>query len=191
MTTDQILTIALAILSGLAAICTPLERPARAAPTARLTMNFDVAEDKSRLTSLEKQADGLPATGRSFTTRGYLYTVGTLDSSNGLNPDGSPAFPNKIIGKWIRQAHIINEPGRTLDGIRVFSTHYFQFGDDLDAETIITQGYELANFKVTTARAITGGSGEYSRAWGHATHTRLGLNVTEGVNLRVHIQIEK
>ncbi len=55
----------------------------------------------------------------------------------------------------------------------------------------MTQGYELADIDQAIARAITGGSGQYSTARGESTQTLLGLNATEGVNLRVQVNIEK
>jgi hypothetical protein len=44
---------------------------------------------------------------------------------------------------------------------------------------------------VAIARAITGGTGEYSTARCEATQTMLGLNATEGVNLWVQVNVQK
>jgi hypothetical protein len=155
-------------------------------------IQFDVAEDMNRFIFNKDVAydDGMPADGSSFITRGYLYEYGTLTDSNGVNPDGTPEFPDKVIGEWICQGYMINDAGHATGGVWVFSNQFFQFGDEPGAETIVTQGYELADIDVAIARAITGGTGEYKMARGESSQTMLGLNASEGVNLRVEIAVE-
>lgn len=157
------------------------------------TIEFDVAEDMNRFIFDQDVVyeDGMPADGSSFITRGYLYEAGTLSESNGVNPDGSPEFPDKVIGEWICQGYMINDAGHATGGVWVFSTQFFQFGDEAGAQTITTQGYELADVGVAIQRAITGGTGEYSLARGESAQTLLGLNASEGVNLRVKIEVQK
>lgn len=70
-----------------------------------------------------------------------------------------------------------------------FSTEFFQLGDEPGAQTIITAGYELADIDVAIARAITGGSGDYKTARGESAQTLLGFNASQGVNLRVQIEV--
>src|SRR5690606_14676924 len=156
-------------------------------------LEFEVSEDMNRFIFDQDVAydDGLPADGSSFITRGYLYEVGTLTDSNGVNPDGSPEFPDKVIGEWICQGYMINDAGHATGGVWVFSTQFFQIGSEPGAQTIVTQGYELADTDVAIARAITGGTGEFKLARGEALQTLLGLNASEGVNLRVQIAVEK
>ncbi|MCL4859879.1 MAG: hypothetical protein KJZ93_10760 [Caldilineaceae bacterium] len=156
-------------------------------------LEFEVAEDMNRFIFDQDVVyeDGMPADGSSFITRGYLYEVGTLDGTNGVNPDGSPEFPDKVIGEWICQGYMINDAGHATGGVWVFSTQFFQFGDEPGAQSIVTQGYELADTDVAIARAITGGTGEFKLARGESSQTLLGLNATEGVNLRVQIAVEK
>jgi hypothetical protein len=86
---------------------------------------------------------------------------------------------------------MINDAGHATGGVWVFSTQFFQLGDTPGAQTIVTQGYELADINVAIARAITGGTGEYKLARGESTQTMLGLNATQGVNLRVEVAVEK
>ncbi len=156
-------------------------------------IQFDVAEDMNRFIFDKDVAydDGMPADGSSFITRGYLYEYGTLTDSNGVNPDGTPEFPDKVIGEWICQGYMINDAGHATGGVWVFSNQFFQLGDEPGAETIVTQGYELADIGVAITRAITGGTGEYKMARGESSQTLLGLNASEGVNLRVEIALEK
>jgi hypothetical protein len=156
-------------------------------------LQFDVSEDMTRFIFNQDVVfdDGLPADGSSFITRGYLYEVGTLQDGNGVNADGTPQFPDKVIGEWICQGYMINDAGHATGGVWVFSTQFFQLGDTPGAQTIVTQGYELADINVAIARAITGGTGEYKLARGESTQTMLGLNATQGVNLRVEVAVEK
>jgi hypothetical protein len=157
------------------------------------TLKFDVAEDMNRFVFDKDVAyeDGLPADGSSFITRGYLYPYGTLQDGNGVNPDGSPEFPDKVVGEWICSGYMINDAGHATGGVWVFSTQFFQLGDKPGAQTIVTQGYELADLNVAIARAITGGTGDYKTARGEATQTMLGLNASQGVNLRVEFTVQK
>lgn len=156
-------------------------------------LQFDVSEDMTRFIFDQDVVyeDGMPADGSSFITRGYLYEAGTLDGTNGVNPDGSPEFPDKVIGEWICQGYMINDAGHATSGVWVFSTQFFQLGDEPGAQSIVTQGYELADVGVAIARAITGGTGDYQTARGESSQTLLGLNASEGVNLRVEIAVQK
>ncbi|RIK43078.1 MAG: hypothetical protein DCC55_06740 [Chloroflexi bacterium] len=191
----------LALLMLALSACTPVVPAATAGLTQTYApgeaeahvLEFDVAEDMNRFIFDQDVVydDGMPADGSSFITRGYLYEPGTLNGSNGVNPDGSPEFPDKVIGEWICQGYMINDAGHATGGVWVFSTQFFQLGTEPGAQTVVTQGYELADTDVSIARAITGGTGEFKLARGESTQTLLGLNATEGVNLRVQIAVEK
>ena len=155
-------------------------------------LRFDVSEDMTRFVFDQDRVfeDGLPADGAAFITRGYIYEYGTLNGTDGVNPDGSPEYPEKLIGEWICQGYMINDAGHATGGVWVVSTQFFQLGDEPGAQTIVTQGYELADVGVAIARAITGGTGEFKMARGEATQTMLGLNASEGVNLRIELAVE-
>lgn len=197
MKTKRTLFALFALLMLVLSACTPMVVPASAADMQEQeevkTLEFDVSEDMTRFI-FDKDVvyeDGLPADGSSFITRGYLYEAGTLQESNGVNADGSPEYPEKVIGEWICQGYMINDAGHAKGGVWVFSTQFFQFGKEPGAQTLVTTGYELADVGVAIARAITGGTGEYSTARGEATQTMLGLNATEGVNLRVQVNVQQ
>lgn len=172
---------------------TTTQDTAEAADAEVEVIEFDVAEDMTRFIFDQDVTydDGLPADGSAFITRGYIYESGTLNGSNGVNPDGSPEFPEKLIGEWICQGYMINDAGHATSGIWVFSTQFFDLGDEPGSQTIVTQGYELADVGVAITRAITGGSGEYKNASGEGAQTLLGLNATEGVNLHVKLEVQK
>lgn len=155
-------------------------------------VEFDISEDMTRFKFDQDVAyeDGMPADGSAFITRGYIYPVGTLQSgTDGTNADGTPQYPDKVIGEWICQGYMINDAGHATSGVWVFSTQFFQTGTTPGAETIVTQGYELADVGVAIQRAITGGTGEFQNARGQGEQTMLGLNASEGVNLRVKLNV--
>jgi hypothetical protein len=158
------------------------------------TLEFDVSEDMTRFKFDQDVVyeDGLPADGSAFITRGYVYQPGTLHGDgDGVNADGSPQYPDKLVGEWICSGYMINEAGHAKSGVWVFSTQFFPLGDTPGARTITTQGYELADIGVAISRAVTGGTGAYKNARGESTQTMLGLNATEGVNLRVKLELSK
>ena len=190
----------LAILMLILSACAPVVLPVEAAPMPEEpeveVLTFDVAEDMYRFVFDQDVVyeDGMPADGSSFITRGYLYPAGTLicdeeGACTGTNADGTPEFPDEVIGEWICQGYMINDAGHASEGVWVFSTQFFQIGDEPGAETVVTQGYELADFGVEIARAITGGSGDYSIARGEGTQTLMGFNASEGVTLQVELAV--
>jgi hypothetical protein len=179
------------VLALIGAISVPIVRAGWGAEEIKV-VEFDVSEDMTRFI-FDKDVvydDGMPKDGSAFITRGYLYPAGTLKGDgDGVNKDGSPQYPEKVIGEWICQGYMINEAAHTKTGVWVFSTQFFQIGNTPGAETIVSQGYELADVGVAISRAITGGTGQYKDARGSGEQTMLGLNASEGVNLRVKLDV--
>jgi hypothetical protein len=193
MKRTAIIALIIGALALVAAIAAPFATAAWSAPAEKIKLvEFDVSEDMTRFV-FDKDVtfeDGLPADGSAFITRGYLYEPGTLNGDgDGVNEDGSPQYPDKLIGEWICSGYMINDAGHAKDGVWVFSTQFFQFGTTPGAETIVSQGYELADVGVAISRAITGGTGQYQDARGQGQQTMLGLNATDGVNLRVKLNV--
>ncbi len=156
-------------------------------------LEFDVAEDMTRFAFDEAPVfeDGFPAHGNPFITQGYIYPKGTLDGSNGVLPNGEPEFPDKVIGEWACRGWFIGDAGHATTGPWVITTQVYNLGEALGEDTLVTDGYELADVGVAIQRAITGGTGKYSRARGEASQTFLGFNATEGVNLTFSVEVEK
>jgi hypothetical protein len=181
-----------AALALITAIAVPIVSAGWSAGEGVKVVEFDVSEDMTRFIFNKDVAfeDGMPADGSSFITRGYLYPAGTLKGDgDGTNEDGSPQYPDKVIGEWICQGYMINDAGHAKSGVWVFSTQFFQTGSTPGAETIVSQGYELADVGVAISRAITGGTGQFQDARGQGTQTMLGLNASEGFNLRVRLNV--
>lgn len=163
------------------------------------TLEVDIAEDGTRFVIDEAPVfdDGFPAHGNAFITQGYIYPAGTLTDSNGVNPDGSPEFPDEVIGEWSCTGYFIGEGAHATEGAWVFTTQLFAFGDNPDNgdETIVVTGYEGVEVGSIVTGAITGGTGGYATAVGGADQELLGINnpdlPTMGINKAVQLSIEQ
>ena len=155
-------------------------------------LRFDVAEDGTHFVFDPDltDGDGMPGYGTSFVTHGYLYPAGTLSESNGVNADGSPEFPDQVLGEWICRGWFVGEGLLTMTGAVVVTSQLYSFGDTPGKAMISSDGYELADVGVEIARAITGGTGSFVGAGGEARQILLGLNATEGVNLQYELELE-
>ena len=156
-------------------------------------LEFDVAEDMTRFAfdpDLAFEDDGYPAHGSSFVTQGYIYPKDTLSGGNGVNPDGTPEFPDQIIGTWLCYGTFIGDAAHATSGAWVATTQIYDFGDELGSQTVVTDGYELADVGVPIKRAITGGTGEYANARGEGQQIFLGLNASEGVNISFELEVK-
>lgn len=155
------------------------------------TLEFDVAENASRFAFDEEPVfdDGMPAYDNSFVTQGYIYPHGTLEDGNGVRADGSPEFPDKVIGTWTCRGWFVGDGAHTESGPWVITHQYYDLGDSAGELSLITEGYELAEPGVTVRRAVTGGTGTYRDARGQARQVLLGFNATEGVNLRFEVDV--
>jgi hypothetical protein len=169
------------------------EESITAATAADGVLRFDVAEDATHFVFDPDLADGdgLPGYGTSFITHGYLYPAGTLDESNGVNTDGSPEFPDQVLGEWVCRGWFVGEGLRTMSGAIVVTSQLYSFGATPGEAMISTDGYELADIGVEVTRAITGGTGSFAGAEGQTRQVLLGLNATEGVNLQYELELER
>jgi hypothetical protein len=168
------------------------EESISAATAADGVLRFDMAEDGTHFVFDPDltDGDGLPGYGTSFVTHGYIYPAGTLSESNGVNADGSPEFPDQVLGEWVCRGWFVGEGMRTTTGAMVVTTQLYSFGDAPGEAMLSSDGYELADVGVEVARAITGGTGSFVGAGGEARQILLGFNATEGVNLQYEIELE-
>ncbi len=165
-------------------------------PKRRLTV--EVAENGTRfLPDAEPMdADGMPLYGAEFITQGYLYPEGTLtcdgeNNCNGVNPDGSPEFPDQVIGTWFCRGWHVNDAATTTAGPIVITTQTYIFGDDPTAQNLVTDGFEFADFNHVFERSITGGTGSYGKARGVQKQELLGWNPSVGTALRVTFELQR
>lgn len=136
-----------------------------------------------------------PDYGASFVVQGWIYPRGTLAEhgvSSGLNPDGTPEFPDLVIGRWICQGWFIGADGIfTETGPFVSTTQTYDF--DLanpGSKTLVSQGIELIDLDVPFRRAITGGSGVFQKVRGDVTQTAVGTNATGLFNFTFDFQVK-
>lgn len=159
------------------------------------TIRFDVAEDGTRFIWDEAPVhdDGMPAYGNAFVTQGYLYPEGTLscddEGCNGVLDNGEPEFPELVIGEWTCRGYMIGDGARTTTGPWVISTQVYNFGEEYGSQTLVTEGYELADLNTSITRAITGGTGKYALARGEQRQVLLGFHPAHmGVVLNVEVE---
>ncbi len=150
-------------------------------------IRVDVAENGNRFTFDEDPVfpeDGLPAFGNEFITEGFIYPYGTLDGTNGVNPNGTPEFPDKVIGRWTCRGWHVGDGAHTETGPWVATQQLFDFGAKPGRTTLTTDGLELPDVNVPIQRAVTGGTGVLSGARGEQAQTFLGWNQSIGTNSR-------
>jgi hypothetical protein len=185
------MTIASRTVAALAALVLTLLAPSaaqaadRPVPDRSGTLTVDVAEDGTRFVFDEAPVfdDGYPAYGNGFVTQGYIYPAGTLDGHNGVNPDGSPEFPDLVVGTWTCYGSFIGNGAYTEEGPWVITTQVFDFGGaEVGGDTIVTVGYETPAGQPIAVRAVVGGTGRFSSVGGDVDQITLGHNASDGVD---------
>jgi hypothetical protein len=148
-------------------------------------IRFDVAENGSLYvwSGDPELVDGLPDGPTAYVTQGYIYPEGTLTESNGVLPDGSPEFPDQVLGHW-------SCFGWWLDASVQLNTHLFNFGPVWGEMTLTSEGYSSGDFNVPVERPLTGGTGEFSGSSGVQFETLLGFNASNGGNFRYEIRVQ-
>ena len=144
-----------------------------------------------------------PYYGASFVVQGVIYPEGTLadcdnSASNcGLLPDGTPEFPDLVVGRWICRGWFIGDsenPERggifTPTGPFVATTQIYDFDPERRGRRLlISDGVELIDLNVPFRRAITGGAGAFRNARGQVTQTAIGANATGLFNFNFDFQV--
>lgn len=159
---------------------------------------FDVVENASHFFFDDAPLfeDGYPAYGSSFVTQGYIYPYGFLEQHEGVFANGEPAYPDKVIGVWTCRGFFIGNGAHTTTGPMVITTQIYDFFDKAGYQNgqystdrlIVSEGYELVDLNRQFSRAITGGTGPFSRIKGEALQTLMGFNAYMGVRLRFVIK---
>ncbi len=151
--------------------------------SAEALSGFDVAEDHTRFVFAETPVheSGMPAHGNPFVTQGYIYPAGTLAGNTaGVLEDGSPAYPDEVLGTWTCDGWFVGEGGDATSGVWLISRQVMQLNTD---EVVITQGTEIADVNVPNLRPITGATGDYAEIEGAMSQTLLGFTEFMGVNV--------
>ena len=155
------------------------------------TLRFEIAEDGTRLVWADQPVyTTRHATyGAPFLTQGYIYPMGTLSATaGGVNTDGSPQFPEKVVGEWTCYGWYAGG-ARASNGPWILATQIYQFGSDWGAVTLVSEGYVSTTDGSVVGRAITGGTGPFAAARGEVWATTLGINATAGSNARYEVRL--
>jgi hypothetical protein len=155
-------------------------------------LRFEVAEDHSRFAWAGDPTltNGVPEGRTAYIAQGYLYPTGTLTDANGVNADGTPEFPDKVLGQWLCYGWYLGADDH-VGAAPWVSSHLFNFGSAWGAATLLSEGFDIDDVGVPMERAIAGGSGPYADARGTQLETNLGLNATDGLNIRFEVQLAK
>ena len=189
-------------LAFAALACALLAAPA-SADQSRKRFSVDVAMNGTTFFDFEQNPDparaGIPPNGSPFIIQGYIYRGGTFElygDTSGVNADGSPQFPDRVIGTWIcRGWHL--QDGDALAGPVVATTQIFDFEPDHPGRQIlVTDGIELADFDVPFKRAVTGGTGAFNRVAGELVQTYVWeepefLNASGGFNTTFEFRLQQ
>jgi hypothetical protein len=168
------------------------------------TFSVDIVADCNRFIS-----EGIghphpgPVFGDYFMQEGLIYKGGTLAANCpggdgcGLNPDGTPEFPEAVIGKWTCYGSFVGKGGATAEGVWLYSTQLYEFDVEQiepnvfapGAHALVSVGPERNDLSVPFDRAVTGGSGKFRHARGQLQQTKIGFNQTECENFTVDFEI--
>ena len=149
-----------------------------------------------------------PYYGASFIVQGTIYPAGTLsmDLNSGLSMDGRAEFPDLVVGKWICRGWFIGDSDGdgfitpddddakggifTPAGKFVATTQIYDLDPDRPgSQTLVSDGVELIDLDTPFRRAVTGGTGRFSRAKGQVVQTAVGINATGLFNFKFDFEI--
>jgi hypothetical protein len=174
------------------------------ATESNATFSVDVVADCNRFIS-----EGIghphpgPVFGDYFMQEGLIYEGGTLAANCdggdgcGLNEDGTPEFPQAVIGKWTCYGSFVGKGGATTEGVWLYSTQVYEFDVEQiepnvfapGKHALISHGPERNDLDVPWNRAITGGYGKFKRSVGQIQQTKIGFNQTDCENFTVDFKI--
>jgi hypothetical protein len=145
-----------------------------------------------------------PVFGDYFMQEGLMYRPGTLAKNCpagtrcGLNADGSPQFPEAVIGKFTCYGSFVGKGAATAAGTWVYTTQVFEFNaqtleKDVFApgdSAIVSLGPERNDLGLPWSRAVSGGYGKYRGAQGEVEQTKIGFNQTDCENFTFNFKLD-
>lgn len=170
------------------AACQPIAaQPAPEQPAAPEVLEIEVAENINQFIVTEKEVteDGMPVRSTPFSTRGYIYPAGTINGTNGVLADGTPEFPDQVLGEWICYGWMLMDGE---GGVQIVSTQIFTFEGEAGNGMITTHGFEGTEVGAPIQRTISGGTGDFAQVSGQ-TQTLLGMTDQMAVNLNVQFDL--
>ena len=149
---------------------------------------WDVAEDHTAFAFAPTPVDeeGMPLHGNPFVTTGYVYPAGTLDGGiEGTLEDGSPAFPDEVLGTWSCDGWFVGDAMAAETGTMLISRQMIVLNS---GDVLISHGPEIADIGLPQVRAVTGGTGSFAVNDGDVHQTFLGWS--EHMGLRASFVLE-
>lgn len=160
----------------------------------RETFTIDIAGDCNRFITEGKghlDPELNPVFGDNFVQEGVIYEGGTFATycpdtlDCGLDENGNPEFPDRVIGKWTCFGAFIGEGLETPEGAWIASTQVYEFDAEEVASNVFTpgshglvsHGTERVDFE-PWLRAVTGGYGKFKRTTGQVEQVKVGFNQT-------------
>ena len=135
----------------------------------------------------------LPGAGASFVVEGYIYPPGTFDQhgqGSGVDANGDPEFPDLVLGTWRCRGWFIGDGMETATGPFVVTNQLFDFDpDNPGQQTLVSEGIELIDLGVPFERALTGGTGPFSKARGQMTQEAIGANASGLFNFQMELHV--
>lgn len=121
--------------------------------------------------------------GDQFIVQGYIYPAGTLTGGNGVLADGSPEFPEAVLGIWLCDGWFLTARDETLTpaGARTVQTFEFDL-INLGNNMIVSYGFEQLALAALSTRPVIGATGLYNGRAGVQNQSILALNPTGGPN---------
>lgn len=169
-------------------------------------MAFDVAEDHTRkftATTPMNPKGGLDH-GNGFISQGYIYPEGTLEAgTSGVLKDGKPAFPDLVIGTWMRDGYVVSEAEIPKTGAWIISREIFSFEAggkiviqdagmvDIGGKTLGAEALRGETLGVETLRPVIRVTGDYAEFEGGLFQTILGFNKHRAVNASFRLASRK
>jgi hypothetical protein len=146
------------------------------------TLALDVACNGTTFQFVGPTTGGGPAKGDTFVVKGYIYPAGFFKkygATSGVNPDGSPQFPNLVIGTWYCRGWFLQDFASAKTGPFVATTQIYDLSSEgYSRKALTSDGLELVDQNVKISRAIVGGTGPYAGAKGEVEQTAISTNAT-------------
>lgn len=154
-----------------------------AQPSPPKALEIEVAEDINRfvIETDEFTPDGMPVHSAPFSTKGFVYPAGTINGTNGVLADGTPEFPEQVIGEWICYGWMLVD---AEGGLEIVSTQIFTFEGEAGNGMITTHGFEIMEVGVPIQRTISGGTGDFAKV-SDQTQELMGMTDQMAVNLGI------
>jgi hypothetical protein len=165
----------------------------QAAQPAAPDFSIDIAVDCNRY--IENTAQ--PGMGSSFLQEGIIYRPGTLaahcpnGNGCGINRDGTPEFPQAVIGKWRGWGSFVDAAAGAppLYSTQVYELMY-ENGDTTPGEhSLVSQGLEWGSSDLPVKRMVAAGYGRFKQASGAVTQSRIGFNQTQCENYTLDFKL--